>query len=233
MAAGRYFKWAAYDDMCAPTYLERCIDILDNDPSVLVCHSQTIYIDTAGTPYAPPGAQDDHLDLRAPQPHQRLHAYLFRPSDRWNAIFGLIRTEELKKTPLIGSYPLSDQVLLGELALRGKIYRVPEPLFLRRDHPKTAMKANRTDNAYAVWFNAANRGKIILPRYLKAFLEYLRTVRRVELTWQERMPGYLSILQWGVQYVLWKPVALQSGRVYRLLTSVEKRKQLMKTVMGK
>ena len=33
-ATGQYFKWTAHDDLLAPTYLERCVAVLDDDPSV-------------------------------------------------------------------------------------------------------------------------------------------------------------------------------------------------------
>ncbi len=34
LARGTYFKWAAHDDLCAPTYLERCVEVLDRDPAL-------------------------------------------------------------------------------------------------------------------------------------------------------------------------------------------------------
>ena len=36
---GRYFKWTAHDDLLAPTYLERCVQLLEDDPSVSVAHA--------------------------------------------------------------------------------------------------------------------------------------------------------------------------------------------------
>src|SRR3982751_6015938 len=47
-ARGRLFKWAAYDDLHAPEYLERCAAVLDREPGVGICHSLTRSIDGAG-----------------------------------------------------------------------------------------------------------------------------------------------------------------------------------------
>ena len=37
LASGEYFKWAAHDDWCAPQFLGRCVEVLDDDPSTVLC----------------------------------------------------------------------------------------------------------------------------------------------------------------------------------------------------
>ena len=232
LSSGEYFKWAAHDDLCAPEYLERCVEVLDRKPSVSVCHTETIYIDENGEEYLYQNIKDydDCLDFRLSKPHKRFHDYLFRSADRWNAVFGVIRASVLKKTPLIGSYVLSDQVLLGELTLRGEMYRVPERLFFRRDiHLPLAMRKTRRDKVYAVWFDPANREKLVLPRELKAFFEYLRAIRRVRLSWNEQAWCYLYMMKWGCKHLLWK----NAKRGYRLLKSFDKQKRFVKRLIRK
>lgn len=189
-SGSRYFKWAAHDDVLAPEYLARCMEVLDRCPTVVVCHTETIYIDENG---ATCGNFDDRLDLRSPKPHERYRDYLFRPYPRCNAIFGVIRTEALRRTPLFGCYLSSDRVLLGELALRGEIYRVPEPLFLRRDHPGQAWKANPTRELLQAWFDPSRKGKITFPSW-RILLEHSRAVMRVPMDWTER---FLCLRQLG------------------------------------
>src|SRR5690348_15099471 len=36
LARGAYFKWAAYDDICLPAFLKRCVEALDGAPSSVV-----------------------------------------------------------------------------------------------------------------------------------------------------------------------------------------------------
>ena len=50
LARGRYFKWAAHDDLCMPTYLERCVDALDSDPAVVLAYPDDQDIDEDGNP---------------------------------------------------------------------------------------------------------------------------------------------------------------------------------------
>ena len=45
LAKGEYFKWAAHDDLCAPTFLERCVGVLDSRPEVATCYTRTQYVD--------------------------------------------------------------------------------------------------------------------------------------------------------------------------------------------
>ena len=37
LSKGQYFKWAAHDDVMAPTYLEKCMNVLENDSSIVLC----------------------------------------------------------------------------------------------------------------------------------------------------------------------------------------------------
>lgn len=222
----KYFKWAAHDDALAPEYLMRCVKVLDSDPSVAVCHTDTIYVDTDGQQSLKVyDGYDDLLDFRSPKPHVRFGNYLFRPLKgliRWNAIFGVIRTSVLAKTPLIGAYVLSDQVLLGELALRGKIYRVPEKLFIRGNpYPANVRKKKTyTTRTYAIWFDPKNRNRIILPKNVRALFEYIRSISRVRLCPNERIWCFIYVLRWGCLHLLLIPVenvAKTVGRVLRRL----------------
>src|SRR5207245_725070 len=39
LSRGRYFRWHAHDDLLHPQYLEKCVEVLDWDASVVNCHS--------------------------------------------------------------------------------------------------------------------------------------------------------------------------------------------------
>ena len=58
LARGEYFKWAAHDDVHAPTFLERCVEVVDNNPDVLWCFSRHTHVDCYGRPLANPKAGD-------------------------------------------------------------------------------------------------------------------------------------------------------------------------------
>ncbi len=204
-----YFKWAAHDDMLAPAYLEKCIGVLDSRSSVAVCHTETVYIDENGRQVE---THDDRLHLCSARPHKRYHDYLFRPYQRCNAIFGVIRASQLRRTPLFGAYIASDRVLLGELALRGEIYRVPAPLFLRREHPQQAWRMHRSRTSYEGWFDPAREGKVTFPHW-RLLWEHSRTIMRVPMSWYERVLGLGHLGRW---------IRRHDGKLVRELFLLEK-----------
>lgn len=163
-ARGEYFKWAAYDDPCGPEFLERCVRALDANPAVVLAYTRARVIDEAGQDL---GYDPVDLDLRQPRPVERYAAYhrRFRQHRNCNPVFGVIRTATLRRTAMIGNYVASDEVLLGELALHGQFYEVPDELFFRRDHPNTSTRAFLIKNR-AAWFDPALGGRLHLPVWI-------------------------------------------------------------------
>ena len=48
LSSGKYFKWTAHDDILDIKYLEECINILDSDDGIVLCHSRVGCIDKNG-----------------------------------------------------------------------------------------------------------------------------------------------------------------------------------------
>src|SRR5512140_1730619 len=99
LARGIYFKWAAHDDLCAPTYLERCVAVLDSDPSVVIAYPDDQDIDEEGNTINRkrgtrlPNAQRAQFS----SPSQRFR-YLVLLDYDCEQVFGLIRIEILRRT---------------------------------------------------------------------------------------------------------------------------------------
>lgn len=195
LTSGRYFKWAAHDDRHAPTYLERCVAALDADDGVVLAHSDSELIDANGatTPH------DEHLSaLDDPRPSVRFARMIL--ADHWCLdIFGVMRRSVLERTPLIASYSGSDRNLLAELALLGRMHRVPEVLFQNRDHPERSVHATSFDSAERLaWFDPRLRGKITLPM-ARCLAEYARSIARVPLPAAERLACLRALARCTVQ----------------------------------
>lgn len=182
LAAGKYFKWAAHDDIMAPKFLESCIHTLDQNPDVVVCYPSTKLIDESGYQF---GTYRDDLNLHWAQAHKRFRKF-FNTQGLCHPVFGVIRNETLKRTALIGNYPASDRVLIGELALYGQFIELPEYLFLRRIHPKISTVANTNVNQIAAWFDPKKTDKIVFSRW-RRLREYITAIIRAPLNWSERV----------------------------------------------
>lgn len=190
MARGELFKWAAADDVISPTFLEKCIQVLDSDPSIILCYSRVDRIDSSGEIE---GTYDYPMRVSDPSPSIRF-SDLILVNHFCVAIFGVIRREVLAKTPLIVSYVGSDRVLLAELGLRGRLYEIPEYLFHRRDHPQTS---GRAFDMYKrlVWFDPSKKRQINLV-YWRMGAEYIRAVQRVRLLRPEKSASYRAVARW-------------------------------------
>ncbi|MGA3059112.1 MAG: glycosyltransferase family 2 protein [Candidatus Bathyarchaeia archaeon] len=201
LSSGEYFKWAAYDDVHAPTYLQKCISVLDQDPSVVLCHSLTGRINEHGI-LVDIYNQGMLRRIGSEKPHERfgdliglLHACC--------PIFGVVRATFFRNTPLHGEYIGADRNLLAEIGLIGRIHEVPECLFFQRDHPdaytskyygnnRSTTSLNRLQKETAYW----SKDQWTSFPYWKNCVEYFRSVNRTPLTWHERLLCYDQIFRW-------------------------------------
>jgi glycosyltransferase involved in cell wall biosynthesis len=130
LSSGEFFKWAAYDDVCGPHLLSRCVEVLDRDPSVVLVYPRVAMIDESGqtTNRIGPG-----LDLSSREPANRFSTVM---RSKWGApMFGVIRSSVLARTGLMRSTAGCDHILLAELCLRGRCVQVPHYDFFNREHP--------------------------------------------------------------------------------------------------
>jgi glycosyltransferase involved in cell wall biosynthesis len=194
LSRGEYFKWACYDDPCAPAFLEKCIGVLDQDPSVALCYTSTVNVDDEGQFLW----MDRCLLGTCTRPHERLRT-ITDHDHNCHEIYGLIRSSALRKTRLIGSYCASDQNLLADLALRGKFHEVPEVLLFVRVHRQGSCRLYGDRRLRTVWFDTSAEGKLIFP-YERQFWEYLLLIGRAPLPWLERLRCYLLMVRWLKQY---------------------------------
>ena len=189
-ASGEYFKWSAHDDFLAPEFLERCVEALDRDDSVVLAYPRSNLCDPDGKPF---GKYGDGLNLVSQIPHQRFKEFLKNPG-LCHAVFGLIRLSALRNTALIGDYPRSDRNLIGELSLYGKIFEVPDYLFSRRFHPNLSSHPSQTEYDLAVWFDPNKKGGMVFPRW-RRLAEYIKAIIRAPIGFSEKIICITSLGQ--------------------------------------
>ncbi|MCO6455845.1 MAG: glycosyltransferase family 2 protein [Pirellulaceae bacterium] len=205
LARGQYFKWAAHDDICRPTFLERCVSALEQHPEAVLSFPRTQRIDERGWPcpdsrqhYAEEGAVDD------PRPCRRLCELLINRV--WvHEVYGVIRTSALRRTRLLPRYVGAEKVLMAELALQGTFHQVAEPLFGCRWHAEqaswisTAQDEQRWRDPQAVWLAR-------LPRHAACAWGQAGAVVRARLPVGERLRCGGAVLQWILQTRKWPRV---------------------------
>lgn len=201
LARGEYFKWAAHDDLLAPTYLERCVEVLDEKPEVVLCYTRARAINDAGD------VIKDFPSKKHPNsPVARERFYEFvEDRNPVVAVFGLMRTAVLQRTRLIGKYAASDRPLLSELSLLGQFYEVPEYLFYYRHHEAQSWGGNKSRHAQQAWYDPSRARQRTYPTW-RLLREHLGSISRSPVGAQDRLACYLYMVRWSVKR--WRPLGL-------------------------
>jgi glycosyltransferase involved in cell wall biosynthesis len=207
LARGEYFKWAADDDLCTPDFLERCVGVLENDPSVILVHPLTELINPDGSVVQYDPERDAYVDsngkrwrwkesrpeeLSVPDPIDRFEHLLLKVVG-CTEVFGLIRASFLRRTSLIGPYYGSDKVLLAELALLGRFEHIAEPLFRRRCHPRQSGYKNTREREE--WITGLTQNRIVFPQR-KVLLGYFNALASSPLGVSQRMRGMMALARY-------------------------------------
>ncbi len=174
LARGEHFAWLPADDLMAPAFVERTRGVLERTPGAVgACtlgsfvdedgrhlHHSAEFVPAAGWPADPRARVATFLDWTYRDGRAAMVTLL-----------GLWRTEALRAVRPLGSYYGSDWVLCAELAARGSIELVAEPLATYRRHEGSASSSAgalaaalqqrhfnpQSPRALATWWNRRQR----------------------------------------------------------------------------
>ncbi|MGE3841716.1 MAG: glycosyltransferase [Vicinamibacterales bacterium] len=199
-----YFKWASYDDVLAPEFCSRCIDVLDRDRDAVLVYSRAIEIDASG----------DQVRFYDPQPSlvdcdrvQRFGRLITQPDGRGIQAMGVARRGDLIRAGLHGRFPCADEVLVAHLALLGRVHAIDEPLYFYRYHENQSTKKRlASERARVLVFDASRRGEAA-----KIKLEYmaacLGAIGSTNLSPSERLRCYGWLGRWVVRQDVRRSIA--------------------------
>jgi len=198
-ATGRYFRWLPADDLIAPTFLGQCVEYLNAHPDVILCYPSTSPIDEEGNPLT--RDPEDALEVTASRPSARLRQYFVSSylNRQCNGVLGVVRTDVLRRTGLIGPYAGSDKVLLAEFALHGPFHQLPDALFFRRYHSKGSLSVHPNPAERDAWFDSDRRGRRVFVHW-KWFAEYVAAIHRARLPMREAIACYVQMRRYLVLY---------------------------------
>jgi glycosyltransferase involved in cell wall biosynthesis len=123
-AQGKYFMWAADDDEWDMCFVSRCVEVLNDNPKVILCSTAAILMD---------------------QNHQELETYyedintvgmprlararkILKNLARNTSFYGVYRISDLR-TAQIPQWYGGDHMFMTEMSLRGDFVFLPTPLF--------------------------------------------------------------------------------------------------------
>ena len=216
LARGKYFKWAAYDDICHPSFLSRCVEVLDEDPTTVWCHTQSSKIDhhgenlssTVGKNCDPEHSSDaghPRRYYRSGQPHKRFLGVLL--GTNWCVdCYGLFRKNILDQTRMLLPCFGAEKVLIGEVSLLGRYQEIPETLFFQRIHSQSSINLPwSVKRRHLIDPQKQGRQHVAFTR-LQLLGGHIGSVLYTNLRSGERVRCFVVILLYLLQVRKWKKV---------------------------
>jgi glycosyltransferase involved in cell wall biosynthesis len=194
-ARGRYFKWAADDDLYEPELLRRCVEALEAHPETVLAHAADAAIDERGEVLGPLPYE---LDTANPSPSARLRSLLYVSGG--NDDYGVMRTDVVRRiAPYgVGAYG-SDRVFVASMLLQGPFRHVPQILYYRREHPERASRASKRERAVIYDPRRASRLRYPTIRlHLEYVWAYVHAIWRAPLTTAEKVRCWREVAAWLV-----------------------------------
>lgn len=221
LSSGKYFKWAASDDVCGRDYLRQAVEMLDEDSSVVLAWGKTRGIDENGNPVELP---TEVSDLNAPgsvyssQPPVRFRRLMENIWWTDGPFYGLIRSDVLAQTSLHPNHHNGDKILLAELCLHGRFYEIPEDLFFTRtrsekhSHPRTLRQRAELSVGHPL-DRSGFLGWRLLRQYPDRFPLYWAAISRAPITRRERWVCHIELLRHVANWLHLRGVQAVTGNL--------------------
>jgi glycosyltransferase involved in cell wall biosynthesis len=126
-----YFAWVGDHDIWHPNWLESLVHILNTQENILLVYPKTAIIDKDGQ-VLHKKLKSDFSSLGLSEA-ERVETICQHAKGFGNMVYGLFRTDALRRAGVFRRLIMPDVILLLELALQGDIYPVDRELWYRRD----------------------------------------------------------------------------------------------------
>jgi len=128
LSTGSFFMWASHDDLHERSFIRRCLETIQDDPSIALVYPQTKLFNSDSQFM---GVAKDYVKADQDNPAERF-CHLIWEIGLCNMFYGLFRSDIIKEIESFYKILIGDNLCLAEIALAGKIIQIPEPLFIRR-----------------------------------------------------------------------------------------------------
>ena len=136
-----YVKLANADDYWAPTMLADCMEQMERNPSLVLCHPRVVLVDKDGGEIR---RYDKPLHLMEDDAALRFRRVLTELG-LVNQLMGVMRIDAVRSMLPFMPCPPADTVFLAELSLHGKIMELPKFQYFRRFHEESSSWDRKSD----------------------------------------------------------------------------------------
>ena len=184
LAKGTYFKWMGDDDWLTPTYVRQCVEILEDDATLILLTTQQAHVDPDG---ALESASYDGTRMRSAQPVERFTEILRLLNESrllLDPLYGMMRRAPVARLarPIM---VFEDQIFAARLALAGPFGHLDHVLSYRRSTPFPRLAVTARRLGVPPW-----QAKVATALQCR---ELLVAVREVELSPGERRQASAAV----------------------------------------
>ena len=173
LSSGKYFMWAAHDDLRELSFVRACVEKLEQFPEAVLCHTHTeLFIENRKERLCVANL-DSFVGVTGPVERYRETLKHFPAV----AIYGVYRSAALKKTHMFERAIATDLAFIQELSIYGSFVQVPEILFTYIGREKW----NTVHEDYKDFSGKDLKPWWYLP-FVVLFLDHWSRVARAELT---------------------------------------------------
>lgn len=195
LAKGDYFVWVSGHDFWHPQFLSRCVEMMSQDESIVLCHPQAMWIDTNSQPL---GIIPGSVDTRGLDTISRVNVVLWGLGYCY-PIYGLMKLSALRQVTLGLKIIGPDILLLTELSLFGTFAHLQQPLlYMRRmaDFGDWNRYIEKVFNQRLSELSATQLFWEIIESHLRVILKHLKTSPQRDTIVVSIVNCLLSKYQW-------------------------------------
>lgn len=183
LSIGKYFMWAAHDDLRELSFVRACVEKLEESPEAVLCHSHTSFFIENRKERLGVAHLDSFTGVTGLVERYRETLKHFPTV----AIYGVYRSAALKKTHMFERAIATDLAFIQELSIYGSFVQVPEILFTYIGREKW----NTVHDDYKDFSGKDRKPWWYLP-FVVLFLDHWSRVARAELSF------YLKLRLWSL-----------------------------------
>jgi glycosyltransferase involved in cell wall biosynthesis len=125
LSNGKYFMWAAYDDLREPSFVRACVEKMEECPEAVLCQAHTATFIEGRNEKLCVANLDSFESVTGLMERYRETLKRFPAT----AIYGLYRSSAMRKTRMFEKVIATDIAFIQELSIYGNFVQVPEVLF--------------------------------------------------------------------------------------------------------
>jgi glycosyltransferase involved in cell wall biosynthesis len=160
LTGGRYFKWLAHDDRLKPRYIEATVAALEARPEAVLCNTVVDYIGSRGEHLGYYRSVIEKTDV--PSVAARFATMILESHTNVD-FFGMIRRDAMVGSLLHQPFSGADKAFLAQMALRGRLLQLEEPLVEMREHPARYTRATASARTKRAWHDSQAKSHVDIP----------------------------------------------------------------------